>query len=94
MWLPTDKKLFDQEVFKRDSSAPILYFAVRYDDIEIFDQISLTIIVDLSLNHFYGYKMRRQSCYSFSPHVMPFIEYDKSIVKKCLLIKLLCLGSD
>jgi hypothetical protein len=30
LWLPLDKKLFDQEVFKRDSSPPILYFAVRY----------------------------------------------------------------
>lgn len=30
MWLPTDKKLFDQEIFKRDSSPPMLYFAVRY----------------------------------------------------------------
>ncbi len=29
MWLPLDKKLFDQEIFKRDSSPPILYFAVR-----------------------------------------------------------------
>ncbi|CAF3334463.1 unnamed protein product [Rotaria sp. Silwood1] len=30
MWLPSDKKLFDQEVFKRDSSPPVLYFAVRF----------------------------------------------------------------
>ncbi|CAF3594973.1 unnamed protein product [Adineta steineri] len=30
MWLPSDKKLFDQELFKRDSSPPILYFAVRF----------------------------------------------------------------
>jgi hypothetical protein len=30
MWLPLDKKLFDQEIFKRDSSPPILYFAVRF----------------------------------------------------------------
>jgi hypothetical protein len=29
MWLPSDKKLFDQEIFKRDSSPPTLYFAVR-----------------------------------------------------------------
>jgi len=31
MWLPTDKKLFDQEIFKRDSSPPpTLFFAVRF----------------------------------------------------------------
>ncbi|CAF3502946.1 unnamed protein product [Rotaria sordida] len=30
MWLPSDKKLFDQEVFKRDSPSPIIYFAVRF----------------------------------------------------------------
>lgn len=29
MWLPSDKKLFDQEIFKRDSSIPLLYFSVR-----------------------------------------------------------------
>lgn len=31
MWLPTDKKLLDQEIFKRDSSSPTLFFAVRCD---------------------------------------------------------------
>lgn len=30
MWLPNDKKLFDQEIFKRDSSTPLLYFSVRF----------------------------------------------------------------
>ncbi|UJR25952.1 hypothetical protein I4U23_007300 [Adineta vaga] len=30
MWLPSDKKLLDQEVFKRDTSSPTLYFAVRF----------------------------------------------------------------
>ena len=30
MWLPSEKKLIDQEVFRRDTSTPVLYFAVRY----------------------------------------------------------------
>ncbi|CAF0775213.1 unnamed protein product [Adineta ricciae] len=30
MWLPADKKLLDQEIFKRDSSTPTFYFAVRF----------------------------------------------------------------
>ncbi|CAF3275197.1 unnamed protein product [Rotaria socialis] len=30
MWLPSDKKMLDQEIFKRDSSPPVLYFAVRF----------------------------------------------------------------
>lgn len=35
MWLPSDKKLLDQEIFKRDSSTPILNFAVRLEETEI-----------------------------------------------------------